>query len=58
MKSVALNKIVLDFILLNFMKSCEILWIYETQQISVQIWWTSGRFEIVQIVFRYTKDFI
>ena len=44
--------------LLNFMKSCEILWIYETQQISVQIWWTSGGFQIMQILFRFTTDFI
>ena len=29
--------------LLNFMKSCEILWI------SVQIWWTPGGFHIMQI---------
>ena len=45
-------------ILLNFMKSCEILWIYEIQQISVQIWWTSGGFQIMQILFRFTTDFI
>ena len=40
------------------MKSCEILWIYEIQQISVQIWWTSGGFQIMQILFRFTTDFI
>ena len=45
-------------ILLNFMKSCETLWIYEIQQISVQIWWTSGGFQIMQILFRFTTDFI
>ena len=43
---VAFHKIGLDFmksyeILMNFMKSCKIMWIYEIQQISVQIWWTS-----------------
>ena len=40
----------------GFMKSCEILWIYEIQQISVQIW-TSGGFQIMQISFRFTADF-
>ena len=45
-------------ILLNFMKSCEILWIYEIQQISVQILLTSGGFQIMQILFRFTTDFI
>ena len=44
-------------ILLNFMKSCEILWIYEIQQISVQILLTSGAFQIMQILFRFTTDF-
>ena len=43
---VAFNKVVL-----NFMKSCETLCIYEIQQISVQIWWTSGGFQIKQIFF-------
>ena len=45
-------------ILLNFMKSCEILLFYEIQQISFQIWWTSGGFQIMQILFRFTTDFI
>ena len=40
------------------MKSCEILWIYEIQQISVQIWCTSGAFQMMQISFRFTADFI
>ena len=45
-------------ILLNFMEFCQILWIYEIQQILVQIWWTSGGFEIMQILFQFTTDFI
>ena len=44
-------------ILLNFMKSCEILLIYEIQQISVQIWWTSGGFQIMENLFGFTTDF-
>ena len=56
-------EILLDFmksceILLDFMKFCEILWIYEIQQISVQMWWTSGGFQIMQISFRFIADFI
>ena len=39
------------------MKSCEILLIYEIQQISVQIWWTSDGFQIMEILFRFTIDF-
>ena len=45
-------------ILSNFMKSSEILLFYETQQISFQIWQTSGGFQIMQILFRFTTDFI
>ena len=60
---VAFNKIVLDFmksckILLNFMNSCEIWWICEIQQILVQIWWTSGGFQVMQFLFRFNRDFI
>ena len=43
------------WILWNLVK---IMWIYEIQQISVQIWWTSGGFHIMQILFRFTTDFI
>ena len=43
---------------LNLMRSCEILWICEIQQISAQIWWTSGGFQIMQILFIFTTDFI
>ena len=39
------------------MKSCEILLIYEIQQISVQIWWTLGGFQIMEILFRFTREF-
>ena len=48
------NEILLLLIVLDFMKSCEILWIYEIQEISVEIWWTSGGFQIMQILFRFT----
>ena len=44
-------------LLLNFMKSCKIMWIYQIQQISVQIWWTSGGFHIMLILFRFTRGF-
>ena len=39
------------------MKSCEILLIYEMQQISVQIWSTSSGFQIMEILFIFTTDF-
>ena len=44
------NKILLLLIVLDFMKSCEILWIYEIQEISVEIWLTSGGFQIMQFI--------